>query len=113
MRDNPEMTSDMTIKVIAMRCYLNSPITLIHWRRTVAELYARVRSAPSDRRLEAWEEFRATRDKLFREHPDRGLRRLPISLRRDQGHDQGRRFGHRSQRRVGGDQELFPSVFCR
>lgn len=48
-------------------------MTLVHWRRAVAELYARVRSALPDQHLQAWEEFRTARDKLFREHPQSPL----------------------------------------
>src|SRR5713226_164837 len=44
------------------------PITLAHWRRTVAELYAAVRRAGVGERACALEAFRASRDKLFRTH---------------------------------------------
>jgi uncharacterized protein (DUF1684 family) len=46
------------------------PITLADWRRTVAQLYARVReSGPRDAAAAA-EAFRAARDWLFAHHPD-------------------------------------------
>ncbi len=41
---------------------------LAHWRRTVAEMYARVRQAPEGERLEAWHRFRTERNTLFRAH---------------------------------------------
>ena len=47
-----------------------SPFTLAHWRRTVAALYAAVRAAPEDDVARAAATFRATRDRLFAEHPD-------------------------------------------
>ena len=46
-----------------------NPLALAHWRRTVAELYARVRDAALADQPRAWEAFRAARDELFRLHP--------------------------------------------
>lgn len=42
-------------------------LSLADWRRRVAELYAEVRSAPDPHT--AWTMWRATRDELFRDHP--------------------------------------------
>jgi uncharacterized protein (DUF1684 family) len=49
------------------------PISLAHWRRTVAELYAAVRRAEDGERACAQEAFRAARDELFRRHPQSPL----------------------------------------
>jgi uncharacterized protein (DUF1684 family) len=47
-----------------------SPLTLAHWRRTIAELYADVRhSAPRDA-AKAASRYRDERDRLFAEHSD-------------------------------------------
>ncbi len=51
----------------------SSRLTLAHWRRTIAELYAQVRQAPEAKRAEVWETFRAARDALFISHPDTPL----------------------------------------
>lgn len=45
------------------------PLSLAHWRRTVAELYAEVRAMSADPKR-ASDTFRAARDRLFLEHPD-------------------------------------------
>ena len=45
-----------------------SPLTLVHWRRAVAEIYADVRAAKDG--ADAAARFRAERDRLFAEHPD-------------------------------------------
>jgi uncharacterized protein (DUF1684 family) len=50
-----------------------NPLALAHWRRTVAELYARVRDAAPADQPRAWEAFRAARDELFRSHPQTPL----------------------------------------
>jgi uncharacterized protein (DUF1684 family) len=52
-----------------------NPLSLVHWRRTMAELYADVRvgSADPERASDA---FRAARDRLFREHEDSPLPRV-------------------------------------
>jgi uncharacterized protein (DUF1684 family) len=42
------------------------PLAVIDWRRRVAELYARVRAAEPHA---GWEDWRATRDDLFANHP--------------------------------------------
>ena len=49
------------------------PLALAHWRRTVAELYARVRDAAPVDQPRAWETFHAARDELFRSHPQTPL----------------------------------------
>jgi uncharacterized protein (DUF1684 family) len=43
-------------------------LSLLDWRRSIAELYSEIR-ATQDRRA-AWEHWRATRSRLFREHPE-------------------------------------------
>ena len=47
-----------------------SPLTLAHWRRTVAELYADVRENTAHDAATAAARYRAARDRLFAEHPD-------------------------------------------
>ncbi len=47
----------------------SDPFSLAHWRRTVAEAYATVRCTPPADQPQVWENFRATRDDLFRSHP--------------------------------------------
>ena len=47
-----------------------NPLTLAHWRRTVASLYAAVRDAADRDPAAAAAEFRAARDRLFREHAE-------------------------------------------
>jgi uncharacterized protein len=42
-------------------------LELLDWRRTIAELYARIRARPDPE--VAWGEWRTTRDRLFAEHP--------------------------------------------
>ncbi|MDX1664407.1 MAG: DUF1684 domain-containing protein [Candidatus Promineifilaceae bacterium] len=49
------------------------PLALAGWRRTVAELYAAVRSEAEPG--QAWEEWRAVRDRLFKDHPQSPLAR--------------------------------------
>lgn len=46
------------------------PLTLAHWRRTVAEIYATSRVAGERDPAGAADAFRAARDELFRMHPD-------------------------------------------
>lgn len=48
-------------------------MTLLGWRRTVAALYAEVRSSAEPDPLGTLTRFRAGRDRLFREHPDSPL----------------------------------------
>lgn len=48
-------------------------LTLAHWRRTVAELYADVRRLAQTDPRAAWYYFRARRDNLFRNHPQSPL----------------------------------------
>jgi len=47
------------------------PLVVVDWRRRVAELYARVRAAEP---RAAWEDWRATREDLFANHPASPLR---------------------------------------
>jgi uncharacterized protein (DUF1684 family) len=47
----------------------SNAFALAHWRRTVAELYARLREPAADRRAQC-ESFRRARDELFRTHPE-------------------------------------------
>jgi len=47
-----------------------SPLTLAHWRRTVAALYAVVRATAERDPAAAAVTFRAARDRMFVEHPD-------------------------------------------
>ena len=47
-----------------------SPLSLAHWRRTVAELYADVRTRAARDPAAAAAHFRAERDRLFAEHAD-------------------------------------------
>jgi uncharacterized protein (DUF1684 family) len=47
-----------------------NPFTLADWRHTVAEHYAAVRALSGTDGLAAWTQFRAARERLFREHPD-------------------------------------------
>ncbi len=56
------------------------PLTLAHWRRTVAEIYAAARAA-GDPALAA-DAFREARDALFRMHPDSPI---TVERRRDWG----------------------------
>jgi len=44
-------------------------IALADWRRQVADLYARVRDVAADDPEAAWNDWRATRERLFRDHP--------------------------------------------
>jgi hypothetical protein len=50
---------------------LRVSLTLLGWRRGVAELYARVRRAPDP--AQGWSLWREGRDRLFRDHPDSPL----------------------------------------
>ena len=47
-----------------------NPFTLADWRHTVAEHYAAVRALSGADGPAAWTQFRAARERLFREHPD-------------------------------------------
>jgi uncharacterized protein (DUF1684 family) len=42
-------------------------LELLDWKRQIFDLYRRVRNATNPE--EAWQEWRATRDRLFRQHP--------------------------------------------
>ena len=46
-------------------------LMLADWRREINALYGRVRQENDSRR--AWRDFRSTRDKLFRQHPQSPL----------------------------------------
>jgi len=48
----------------------SDPLTLAHWRRTVAEIYATAREAGERDPEGAARAFRSARDALFRMHPD-------------------------------------------
>jgi uncharacterized protein (DUF1684 family) len=56
------------------------PLTLAHWRRTVAEIYAAARAAGDP--VHAADAFREARDALFRMHPDSPI---AVERRRDWG----------------------------
>jgi uncharacterized protein (DUF1684 family) len=58
------------------------PLTLAHWRRTVAEIYATAREAGERDPAGAAKAFRAARDELFRMHPDSPI---PADRRSDWG----------------------------
>ena len=44
-------------------------LSLADWRRRVSELYARIRSVANDDPPAAWEDWRASREMLYRDHP--------------------------------------------
>lgn len=83
-------------------------IALADWRRRVASLYADVRAAPEAGRKIAWDEWRAARNDLLRDHPQsplsadqrrhfRSLRYVPFDpawriLAEFQGDSDGGRF---------------------
>jgi uncharacterized protein (DUF1684 family) len=46
------------------------PFTLADWRHTVAEHYVAVRALSGSDGPAAWTQFRAARERLFRDHPD-------------------------------------------
>lgn len=48
-------------------------LSLADWRRQVAEIYADVRRAPIAGRYVAWQEWRAARDDLLKNHPQSPL----------------------------------------
>ena len=48
-------------------------LDLVDWRRRIAALYARVRARRDDDPLAAHADWRATRDELFRSHPETPL----------------------------------------
>jgi uncharacterized protein (DUF1684 family) len=70
-------------------------MTLLGWRRAVADLYADVRATSPADPIGALQRFRAERDAMFRDHPDSPL---PPSVRADftgipyWPHDQNLRF---------------------
>jgi uncharacterized protein (DUF1684 family) len=55
------------------------PLELADWRRRVAELYAEVRRMATDDPRGAWARWCATRERLYREHPQSPL---PATARR-------------------------------
>jgi uncharacterized protein (DUF1684 family) len=50
-------------------------IALADWRRTIAESYGAVRNAPDSGRVYSWQDWRTTRNDLFRFHPQSPLTR--------------------------------------
>ena len=56
-----------------------NPVTLAHWRRTVAQLYADVRTTSLTDAHAAATAYRRERDRLFLEHPDSPI---PLPYRR-------------------------------
>lgn len=52
---------------------VDSRIALADWRRTIAESYAAVRSAPEGGRIFGWQDWRTTRNDLFKRHPQSPL----------------------------------------
>ncbi len=51
----------------------SNPLTLALWRRTVTQMYTVVRKEVTADPATAWRNFRATRDNLFRYHPQSPL----------------------------------------
>lgn len=51
----------------------NSRIALADWRRIISESYAAVRGAPEGARIFSWQDWRATRNDLFKLHPQSPL----------------------------------------
>ncbi len=51
-------------------------LDLAHWRRTVAEMYSRVRQDSQNDSEGAWNMLRASRNSLFRDHPQSPLEAL-------------------------------------
>jgi uncharacterized protein (DUF1684 family) len=51
----------------------NDPLTLAEWRRAIAEAYAAVRHLAPSNPEQAWREWRAARDTLFKTHPQTPL----------------------------------------
>ncbi len=74
-------------------------LELADWKRRVQAMYARVREAGGD--AAACEDFRATRDGLFREHPQ-----SPLPTEERAGFPGIPYFGHRPEMRV--EAELVP-----
>ena len=46
----------------------NQYLALAHWRHTVAEMYAAIRQTPESDQPNAWKAFRASRDRLIKQH---------------------------------------------
>jgi uncharacterized protein (DUF1684 family) len=46
---------------------------LAHWRRLTSEMYAKVREVSETDPMRAWQEYRKTRDEMFRSHPQTPL----------------------------------------
>jgi uncharacterized protein (DUF1684 family) len=55
---------------------IDNPLALAHWRQKVAEMYAAVRRAPPAGRHIAWQDWRASRNDLFRFHEQSPLDNL-------------------------------------
>lgn len=58
---------------------LRERLDLADWRRRIAELYAEVRARARVDPESAWQHWRATRDRLYREHPESPV---PVATRR-------------------------------
>ncbi len=52
---------------------LKDPLSLVDWRRCVAEIYADIRRAPSASLEIAWQDWRAARNDLLKNHPQSPL----------------------------------------
>ena len=48
-------------------------LQVAHWRRLTSEMYARVRADSDSDPESAWQEYRKTRDRMFRSHPQSPL----------------------------------------
>jgi uncharacterized protein len=69
-------------------------VTLADWRRTVATLYADVRYRAVTDPVEAWDHWRSTRERLYRDHPQSPIPREERAgfEARHWPYDQGLRF---------------------
>src|SRR5262249_107855 len=79
------------------------PLTLAHWRRTVAEIYATARTAEESDPEAAAAAFREARDGLFRMHPD-----SPITMERRDDWAGTRWFAYDPSWRIVADIERTP-----
>jgi uncharacterized protein (DUF1684 family) len=48
-------------------------LELAHWRRLTSEMYTKVRQVSETDPMRAWQEYRKTRDEMFRSHPQTPL----------------------------------------
>src|SRR5947208_9590119 len=81
------------------------PLSLAHWRRTVAELYATVRAAGDTDAEQTAAAFRSTRDRLFREHDD-----SPIPPERRERWQGANWYPYAREWRLQGEVQLAPTV---